>query len=118
MQQRNESCRMEIWKFFCDSGGAFGERGNDWPADHAGRIQYSQCVKNLDGATLLVSPQVNERKCLQRIKREAAGPVRNDGLRRPIAPIGAPASLARRHSEAFLSGAARLIEVPVISMNL
>jgi len=72
VQQRDESCRMEIWKFFCDSGG-LRERQR-LPADHTGRIQYSQCVKNLDGATLLVSPQVNERKCLQRIKREAAGP--------------------------------------------
>ena len=118
MPRHPESCPREIWKFFCYSGGAFGERGNDWPPDHAGRIQYSQCIKNLGGATLLVSPKMNERKCLQRIKREAAGPVGNDGLHRPIAPIGAPASLARRHSEAFLSGSARLIEVPVISMNL
>ncbi len=66
MQQRDESCRMEIWKFFCDSGGAFGERGNDWPADHAGRIQYFQCVKNLDGVTLLVSPKMNKRSNLRK----------------------------------------------------
>jgi hypothetical protein len=31
---------MEAWKFFRDSGGAFGEGRNDRPADHASRIQF------------------------------------------------------------------------------
>jgi len=71
VQQRDESCRMEKWKFFCDSGGAFGERGNDWQRTTPAGSNTLNASRISNGATLLVSPKVNERKCLQRIKREA-----------------------------------------------
>src|SRR6266702_1653591 len=97
---------------------ALGERRDDRPSDSAGGIQPSQRCEHLVGLMLLVSSEVNERERLQGVEREAAGAVWNNGLRLPLPPVRVPSRLARRFAEATLGCDLRLVEMPLIGVNL
>src|SRR5688572_10063233 len=97
---------------------SLGECRNDRPADRSRRVEPAQRSQKFVGLLSFVLAKMDEGERLQRVEREAAGAVRQLGLRLPATPIGAPAGLVSGLPQPALGDALGLVEPPTIGVSL